>query len=288
MQLCRRNILWLLMGCGASWAQQAPPPDQPIPDGWVCPMHPDVRSDRPGVCPRCGMALVLVVPERSEYRLDLQSASTLKPGKPGLLILRVIDPNTGRAVDRLEVVHEKLMHVFLVSENLEFFVHLHPDPQPDGSFRLPVRLPLGGMYRLLADYYPSGSVPQLTLKTLFATGRSSPPTLRPSLATCRGENLTATFRFDPERPIAGLETKLFVTLDPSTEIQRYLGAWAHMLLASADLIDLLHLHPFLADGGPVMQFNIIFPRAGMHRLWIQLQRAGVINTVQFTIRVKSL
>ena len=25
---------------------------------WVCPMHPEVRSDQPGVCPQCGMKLV--------------------------------------------------------------------------------------------------------------------------------------------------------------------------------------------------------------------------------------
>ena len=25
---------------------------------YVCPMHPDVTSDKPGTCPKCGMALV--------------------------------------------------------------------------------------------------------------------------------------------------------------------------------------------------------------------------------------
>src|SRR4051812_2112548 len=27
---------------------------------YTCPMHPDIRSDRPGSCPKCGMALVAV------------------------------------------------------------------------------------------------------------------------------------------------------------------------------------------------------------------------------------
>ncbi len=31
--------------------------------GYSCPMHPDVRSDRPGVCPECGMKLE---PSRSD------------------------------------------------------------------------------------------------------------------------------------------------------------------------------------------------------------------------------
>jgi YHS domain-containing protein len=25
---------------------------------WTCPMHPEVRADKPGKCPKCGMALV--------------------------------------------------------------------------------------------------------------------------------------------------------------------------------------------------------------------------------------
>jgi multidrug efflux pump subunit AcrA (membrane-fusion protein) len=37
----------------------APPePADPAPAGdWVCPMHPEVRSDEPGRCPKCGMFL---------------------------------------------------------------------------------------------------------------------------------------------------------------------------------------------------------------------------------------
>ncbi len=26
---------------------------------YTCPMHPEVRSDKPGSCPKCGMDLVL-------------------------------------------------------------------------------------------------------------------------------------------------------------------------------------------------------------------------------------
>jgi len=32
---------------------------------YLCPMHSDVRATGPGKCPRCGMALRLVEPERS-------------------------------------------------------------------------------------------------------------------------------------------------------------------------------------------------------------------------------
>ena len=61
-----------------------------------------------------------------------------------------------------------------------------------------------------------------------------------------------------------------------------------MLAASEDLIDLMHLHPISADGKSNMQFNIIFPRAGLYRVWTQVQRENVVNTLVFNIPVKDL
>ena len=55
-----------------------------------------------------------------------------------------------------------------------------------------------------------------------------------------------------------------------------------MLAASDDRIDLIHDHPFIADGGRQLQFNIIFPRARTYKIWVQFQRKGVVNTAAFT------
>ena len=60
------------------------------------------------------------------------------------------------------------------------------------------------------------------------------------------------------------------------------------MAASADLVDMIHTHPFLADGGKRIQFNIIFPRPGIYRVWVQFQRRGVVNTVAFNIPVEEL
>src|SRR5262245_61074210 len=40
-------------------AHPAPGTQHPAPQGtrYTCPMHPEVISDRPGACPKCGMAL---------------------------------------------------------------------------------------------------------------------------------------------------------------------------------------------------------------------------------------
>jgi hypothetical protein len=285
---CLQTFVGALFGLANLRAQRRGMDPSP-PGDWVCPMDPDVRSDAPGICPRCGMTLVLHIPDSVEYQLEVShSPEVLKPGADVVLTFWALDPETGQRVKRFEIVHEKLLHVFLVSENLQFFAHVHPLPLAGGLFRVSIRLPYGGMYRLLADYYPSGSVPQLSVKTLFVLGGSERPNLAPSLGPSRSENLTASLRLDPVQPLAGLETKMFFTLEPAAGLEPYLGAWGHMLAASEDLIDLLHLHPVLADGGPSVQFNLVFPRPGGYRIWTQFQREGIVNTVVFTVAVKAL
>ena len=236
------------------------------------------------------MKLVLKLPETVEYRLEVtHRPALLMPGQPAVLTFRAMHPTTGKPASKFLIVHEKLMHLFVVSENLEVFMHVHPVPQPDGSFQLPIRFPNGGMYRMLADFYPEGSTPQLALETVFVKGSSPAARLEPALAPFKAQNMTARLRLDPEAPLAGFETKMFFDLDPRENLEPYLGAWGHMLAASADLIDMLHLHPFLADPAKgSMQFNAIFPRPGLYRVWTQFQRAGVVNTIVFTVPVKAL
>jgi hypothetical protein len=35
-----------------------------------------------------------------------------------------------------------------------------------------------------------------------------------------------------------------------------------------------------------MQFNMIYPRPGIYRVWIQVQRQGVVNTLAFNVPVE--
>lgn len=77
-------------------------------------------------------------------------------------------------------------------------------------------------------------------------------------------------------------------LDDSGALERYLGASGHMLVASADLIDMMHEHPYWADGGPEVEFHVVFPRPQTYRVWVQLQKNGIVNTVHFDITVAKL
>jgi hypothetical protein len=123
----------------------APPPGPSTPStnlykdvAFVCPMDRDVRSNDPGKCPRCGMQLVAGVPEPTEYHLDLTvHPEPARPKEPVRLAFQVSDPWKDNPVTKFSVVHEKLFHAFIVSRDLQFFVHDHPTYE-NGTFNYEV------------------------------------------------------------------------------------------------------------------------------------------------------
>lgn len=256
---------------------------------FVCPMDADVRSPVPAKCPRCGMKLVAGLPHPDEYRVEVElTPRAPKSGQDVDLIFRVVHPKTGKAVTKFEVVHEKLFHLFIVSEDLTHFAHEHPEVQSDGSFKFRYRFPQGGIYRLLTDFYPKDATPQLVTQTIVLPGTWRRPALKPVTSEQQGENLRVRLRTEPATPIAGMKTLLFFDLDTAEGLEAYLGAWGHLLVASEDSIDMIHAHPAFEQGGKTIQFNVIFPRPGMHRLWVQFQRGGRVNTVAFNVPVSEL
>jgi len=263
---------------------------------FVCPMDPDVRSNTAGNCVRCGMKLVSGIPDPTEYVMDMTvTPPAPKPMQPVRLAFTIRDPWKDKVVTNFQVVHERLFHMFVVSQDLKYFLHDHPTKQDDGTFTYDAALPYAGMYRVLGDFYPDGSTPQLIAKTVFVPGTPPPPvTLTKDYSTKRDVNLEVELVTDPPQPIAHTKTMMFFKVkakDPQDKdlgLEKYLGAWGHMLAASDDLIDLIHTHPFLADGSENIQFNVIFPREHTYRVWVQFQRKGLVNTAYFDVPVQEL
>src|SRR5262245_5009290 len=286
----RIALLTLILALVAAAQTPAPLPSQNAGDVYVCPMDPDVRSHTPGKFARCGMALVAGLPDPVEYHLDLSVAPRpIKPGARSDLTFEVHDPWKDRPVTNFQVVHEKLFHMFVVSQDLEVFLHNHPTLGSDGKFHYDYLFPKPGMYRVLGDFYPDGATPQLIAKTLYVPGPApKPATLTRDYSPKDAENLTVELATEPQQPISRSTTQLILRVKPGDGLEKYLGAWGHMLVASSDLIDMAHEHPFIADGGPQIQFNVTFPRAKTYRVWVQFQRKGVVNTAHFDIPVKEL
>jgi hypothetical protein len=293
MRLLRRLGLLLILLSGIVFAQIPAPP---APDSeelvWICPMDKDIRALVPGNCSRCGMKLANGIPDPVEYHLNLSvTPRAPKPQEPARLVFNIHDPWKNNPVTKFTVIHEKLFHAFIVSEDLEFFVHDHP-VWKNNAFEYEMKFPRPGMYRILGDFYPEAATPQLIAKSIIVPGNATPPAaLKKDYSAKEAENLKVELTTIPAEPIAGQNTQLRFSIGSPSGIdglEKYLGAWGHMLAASDDLIDMVHTHPFIADGGPQIQFNLVFPRVRAYRVWVQFQRNGVVNTVHFDIPVKEL
>ena len=196
------------------WAQE-PRPNVPS-DGtvFICPMDPDIRSHNPGNCSRCGMKLVNGVPYPVDYHLDLEiTPRPLKVNSAANLLFSVHDPWKSRPVTNFQLIHEKLFHMFVVSQDLQVFVHDHPSLELDGNFHYSYAFPKSGMYRILGDFYPDGATPQLIAKTVMVPGPAPKPvTLARDYSPKNSTNLQVELVTEPAQPIVGLKTRMYFPL----------------------------------------------------------------------------
>jgi len=241
----------------------------------------------------------LVLGSNADYRpytLDFDvEPSTLQAGGQGSIHFRVLDPD-GRIVRHLEVLHERVFHLFIVSYDLQHFAHVHPTQRANGSLDVAVTFPRAGPYRLIADFLPTGGLPQLVEKTFVTAdyeGSLRPTDSPPVDAADKVANGTRVRLISPPS-IAGREQLLtFELVDDKTgrpvdDLQPYLGASAHLLVVSGEMTGAFHSHPAAEVSsavGPDVVFQLTFGRPERYRLWFQFQRHGKVETVAFTLPV---
>ena len=304
----RVALLILVLGLAASLAAQTPgaPPQTPAAAAaYMCPMHPDVITTAPGKCPRCNMDLVpgspLALPD---FKLKVETTPrVLKAGVPIKFKFSAHHPITGEQARDFAILHEKLFHLFVISRDLEEFAHIHPERHADGSFTIVHTLPKPGHYKLFADFLPMGGGSQITGIPLVTAGVDSDlvaarAKLTPDAALAKtadgvkveilneratilgGEEIDLTFRFTDAASEA-----------PVTDLQRYLGAFGHLVILSEDMTEYVHAHPREESqpdpnapvlGGPDVLFDALLPKPGRYRAWLQFQRKDKLSTVSFT------
>jgi hypothetical protein len=252
------------------------------------------------------MALVSSAPNASRaYDVDITTApAAITAGRPFQLRVTVRDPKTNAVVKRFTEVHEKRFHMFVISQDLKHYDHVHPEQLPDGTWVLDLTVPRPGSYKVYADFLPQGGSPQVITRDLVtaghtdalassASGLSPDPVLRttvgrvsvalslPSRGLVAGREETLTYRITDAK-----------TGSPVTDLEPYLGAWGHSFILSEDMKHVVHAHPVehvphtgSQAGGPTLTFRAVLPEPGNYRVWTQLQRGGSIETAVFTIAV---
>ena len=248
--------------------------------------------------------------------------ATIKAGEPAKLTFTVKD-GSGAVVKNLAVVHEKTLHLLVVSKDLADFSHIHPEVNADGSLTVTHTFASGGSYLLYADYMPEGG--KATVDTIPVTvegPQRAPEALVADTSLVKTvDGITVTMRPDgalkPGSPATlYFDVKDAVSGNPVTNLEKYLGEYAHFVLISQDGSEFLHAHPMSGDmdgegdshsgemdhgamnhGGSHGNTNNTavspsqvmahteFPKAGLDKVWAQFQRAGKVITVPFVLQI---
>jgi hypothetical protein len=93
--------------------------------------------------------------------------------KPTELLLSITDQKLGDPVREFELVHDKLMHLIIVGEDLSYFAHIHPTiihGENDTAFAISHTFSESGKYKLWVDFKPKGGNQTLAAFKLSVTG----------------------------------------------------------------------------------------------------------------------
>lgn len=206
-------------------------------------------------------------------RLLYSSApASIQAGKPATMTLQIVDKKTGKPINDFETVHDKKLHFIVVSDDLQFFTHIHPKFVGNGKFEITTTLPRNGRYRLYADYKPQGKEGEVALQEITvgdakptSSTRLTPDVLRNGWmvknVASHDEGLEPTknaTRYNvalmpmPAQIEAGKDVMLhFQVRDaagkPLSKLEPYLGARGHCVILSSDPKTYLHTHPLDAN-----------------------------------------
>ncbi len=278
-----------------------------------CQTATEVKKDEPA-----GHSNQALPPRESNIlRAELKTnPAQAEAGKPTELVFTIRN-STGEMIRDLQIVHEKPMHLIIVSEDLAEFYHEHPEPQADGTFKTSFTFKNGGNFKLYADFTPKDAKQTVKSFSLPVSGTErSEEALKadPKLEKTVGD-LFVTLKTDgavsAEKELR-FNFQVFdaKTKKPVTDLQKYLGESAHFVVISQDLRDFVHVHPVSRenvkselphDGKSVekqdaklagieaeaiVSASLVFPAPGLYKIFAQFQRSDQVTTVPFVVNVK--
>ncbi len=187
----------------------------------------------------------------------------------------------GSPVTAYEVQHEKLLHLVVVRRDLGGYRHVHPTlDEGTGQWSVPLDLD-AGTWRVYADFTPRGGAASLAEADLVVAGEPAPAPPAPDDATAVVDGFEVRLTRDGE------ELRLHVQRDgvDVTDLERYLGAYGHLVAIRAEDLSYLHVHPQEGPAGPEVAFHTAFDEPGRYRLFFEFQHGGTVHRADFELTV---
>jgi hypothetical protein len=221
-------------------------------------------------------------PAMTDYRID-GATTALEPEAEQTLQFRIVD-GRGAPVTRVDVQHERPMHLIVVSNDLTQYAHVHPSLGDGGQWTVELPPLPSGDYRVIADTMPSGGADLNLPFDLVVNGRATARAIPEPGDVAAVGGLEVELDLEPNDH--GLGAALTVTragkiIDPDP----YLGARGHLVAISAGDLRYLHVHPEDENATRPVSFNIAEPKPGRYRLFFDFSVDGKVRTAAFTVDV---
>ncbi|KIC93200.1 hypothetical protein OI18_18260 [Flavihumibacter solisilvae] len=209
-------------------------------------------------------------------------------GREVVLGMSPVAPDSGTF--DLEVQHEKKIHLILVSDDLSWFSHIHPEPDGHGNYTVKTIFPFGGRFHAFADFKPVGGKAVVEKTELNVEGKTETPAIFnvPKLTGSSGsyslelKPAGAALRAESDNHLVGILKKDGVVVDVNT-LSNYLGAKAHVVVVGQQEITFIHAHPHVM--GKELGMHIAFDKPGIFRAWVQFNADDTLHTIDLTLQV---
>lgn len=230
-------------------------------------------------------------PESTEANVVFENLSGELPADQSTPVTFHLEQD-GQRVGKLEPTHEKLMHLILVRDALDQFLHLHPEVSDEGQARIDLIVPEPGVYHVYVDYQPAGGQSGTARTTVTVAGEARPAAklqanapgevvageLGADIAIAAGrdgKSRTITFRLKDRQ-----------SGDPVKDLEPYLGAMGHLVVIQAATKAYIHAHPEHGTSETSeVAFEVHPPASGQYAGWAQFQRGGAVVTVPFVFEM---
>jgi hypothetical protein len=225
---------------------------------------------------------------------ELKLATSRFPRNQATTLRFTITGPDGRPVTDYLVDQTKKLHLYVIRTDLSQYQHLHPTLSRSGTWSVPVRFAEPGRYHVVADFTAAtsdGGATHILGAPLTVPGRSTLiPLPKPSsTTTVDGYVIKVSGALH-----AGSESALTAEIshqgEAVTDLQPYLGVWAHLSAFQQGSLAFTHLHPTVAPMSGMttsspksLSFMADLANPGPYRVFIQFRAGGALHTGAITL-----
>jgi hypothetical protein len=199
---------------------------------------------------------------------------------------RILDEHGVAAQDFSEEGGVRL-HLIVVRRDFAGYTHVHPSPQADGSWVVPLDLREAGVYRAYADLERDGQKIVLG-HDLFVAGAMQPQALPPAADRVA----VGGYEVELAKPAlhAGAEADLRFTVSrdgaPVRTFESYVGMRGHLIALHEGDLAYSHVHPLDREEPGRVEFRAELHAPGFYRLFFQFKLHSRVLTAPFTVEVQ--